>query len=187
MRRSSSRTGAGPGRPRSPLRSDDERAEEVASCRLRRRRALQHGVGNVEHRRSSVAVSLRRDAVDELSVRVRVPGDDRGTLRDSLSGNRPASGARLADRSRGTRGKNAGAARDALADPQRRMASVCLRAVCDERLDMVDSVRRVLAWRLASVPVMKSFLIGATLPAVLVALVTARPQNLAPASGGSIV
>src|SRR2546425_9172771 len=34
---------------------------------------------------------------------------------------------------------------------------------------------------------MKSFLIGTTVPAVLVALVTARAQNLAPASGASIV
>jgi dipeptidyl aminopeptidase/acylaminoacyl peptidase len=34
---------------------------------------------------------------------------------------------------------------------------------------------------------MKSFLIGTTLPAVLVALITARGQNLAPASGASVV
>jgi hypothetical protein len=69
----------------------------------------------------------------------------RDFLWDSLSGARAASGARLGDRSRWTHGQDPGSARNALADPQWRMASVGLRAVCHERPDMVDSVLAVLA------------------------------------------
>ena len=52
----------------------------------------------------------------------------------------------------GLMGKVPGSARDALADPKRRVAAVRVRDVRHQRPDLVDSVRAVLARRVAGVP-----------------------------------